>query len=361
MSSEAQREASRTNGAKSRGPTTPEGKNISKFNGVKHGLRAEQVVLPGEDPAEFEAERQGWLNDWKPQSHTRAVLVERAAVASWRLRRAVRVESARLRQLTQDAADRFDRERFASVDSAVEQLAYDPKGGLTRLRFHAAGIDRLIASWTELADALAHGPAAWNQVRYHERLMLLLGRYTDDDPAAAGPLPRTSARLLAANVPDSKVHPHPLPAELFESAALDLRGLIAESIAELTTLRHQADDPDVLRKQAADAAIDTASIEMHLRHRYEMAHDQSLRATINQLTALEKSGGDLGDCDPYPESTKEDASKESKPDPVAEAVAPGSLGAWGPGWVPTGEPAAIGGSNGSAHPARAGGGGGSQR
>ncbi|HEY2158138.1 MAG TPA: hypothetical protein VGH33_21090, partial [Isosphaeraceae bacterium] len=93
MRSEKQRQASRTNGSKSKGPITPEGKNTSKFNGLKHGLRAEHVILPGEDPAAFEAERQAWIDDWKPPSHTRAVLVERAAVASWRLRRSVKAEA----------------------------------------------------------------------------------------------------------------------------------------------------------------------------------------------------------------------------------------------------------------------------
>ena len=111
MRSEKQRQASLANGAKSRGPTSAAGKAVSKFNGLKHGLRAEQVVLPGEDPAEFEAERQGWIDDWRPRSHTRAVLVERAAVASCRLRRAVRVEASRLRELADGAALRPRRAR----------------------------------------------------------------------------------------------------------------------------------------------------------------------------------------------------------------------------------------------------------
>ena len=74
MRSEAQREASRINGAKSRGPKSP-GTGLAKFNGLKHGLRAEEVVLPGEDPAEFEAERRGFLDEWAPPSRTRALLV----------------------------------------------------------------------------------------------------------------------------------------------------------------------------------------------------------------------------------------------------------------------------------------------
>jgi hypothetical protein len=47
-------ETSRLNGAKSRGPKTPEGKARSAQNALKHGMRAQKyLVLPDEDAAEF--------------------------------------------------------------------------------------------------------------------------------------------------------------------------------------------------------------------------------------------------------------------------------------------------------------------
>ena len=52
--SSARAEASRKNGARSRGPKTAEGKARSARNALKHGLRAEKyVVLPEEDADEF--------------------------------------------------------------------------------------------------------------------------------------------------------------------------------------------------------------------------------------------------------------------------------------------------------------------
>ena len=108
MRTENQREASRANGKNSRGPVTPEGKNKSRFNGLKHGLRAEHVVLPGDDPAAFEAEKQARFDDWTPRSHTRAILVERRAVASWRLQRSFPAEAAFLAQRAETAGHAHD-------------------------------------------------------------------------------------------------------------------------------------------------------------------------------------------------------------------------------------------------------------
>jgi hypothetical protein len=53
--SSARAEASRINGARSRGPKTPEGKARSSQNALKHGFRVQKhVVLPGEDAAAFQ-------------------------------------------------------------------------------------------------------------------------------------------------------------------------------------------------------------------------------------------------------------------------------------------------------------------
>ncbi len=151
MRSEKQRQASRTNGAKSKGPKSPEGKAVSKFNGLKHGLRAEHVVLPGEDPLAFEAERQGWIQDWKPISHTRAILVERAAVASWRLRRAVKAEAAFLAERADNAGYAFELERFNRAERALTAPTSTPSPPSCSSGSTPTGSERLIASCTELA------------------------------------------------------------------------------------------------------------------------------------------------------------------------------------------------------------------
>ena len=44
---------------------------------------------------EFDAERDAWFGDWQPITHTRAVLVERCAVAHWKLEAAARRSGSR--------------------------------------------------------------------------------------------------------------------------------------------------------------------------------------------------------------------------------------------------------------------------
>ena len=320
MRTELQRQASRTNGARSKGPSTPGGRQKVRFNGLKHGLRAEQVVLPGENAAEFEAERKAWLDDWKPRSHTRAVLCERAASASWRLRRSVRAESARLRKLANAAAGALDAAKKALIDRALTKFETDPAAAVAMLQADPSGIDQLLAWWGELAKVLAGGPAAWDSIEYHNRLMVLLGHDPEHDPEECGPMLGVSYYLLASNDPEvCELEDGPYTPEEAAEAVSDLLELIDDAFVELRKLRARFVDPSVIRQRAIDAALVDDSAEARLLHRYEMAHDRSLRSTINQLIALDKSGADRAGA--------EDDEAEPSEIPVVTSVASPDPGA----------------------------------
>jgi len=94
MASIAQIQANRSNAQKSTGPRTPEGKATASHNAVKHGLLAEQVVIHGEDPAQFDLYRAGMLEELAPVGTVESMLAERAVSLAWRLRRAERLQSA---------------------------------------------------------------------------------------------------------------------------------------------------------------------------------------------------------------------------------------------------------------------------
>src|SRR5947208_851710 len=77
-------------------------------------------------------------------------------------------------KLAEAAGRAFDVEAAGRVDRAVARLDVEPMAALTLLESHAAGLDRLLASWAGLAEAVEGGPKAWNQMLYHHRLMVLL-------------------------------------------------------------------------------------------------------------------------------------------------------------------------------------------
>jgi hypothetical protein len=92
--SPARAAASRRNGARSRGPKTPEGKARSAQNALKHGMRAQQcIVLPGERASAFDAFEAALLAELAPQGALQTVLAQRIVAASWRLARAERLEA----------------------------------------------------------------------------------------------------------------------------------------------------------------------------------------------------------------------------------------------------------------------------
>ncbi len=322
MRTEAQRRASRENGAKSRGPTSPEGKDVSKFNGVTHGLCAVHVTLPGEDPAAFEAERGAWFGDWRPCSFTRAVLVERAAVSSWRLRRAVRAEADVLRARGEEAGRQFDNERELRVRRAVDRFDDDPRAAITLLWCSRDGVDRLIKSWRSLSKALRGGPRGWDRVEYGQRLRILTGHFTDAPAPEVGPHATASSRLLAVNDPGRKARP--LDPGEGEALVAELRTLVAANLRTLRTRRRETPDPAVERQSAIDTATADAysSKEAQLRHRYEMDHDRVFRATLRHLAALDRSGADLGASQAVPEVAVETVAQPDAKSPVAPAEVP---------------------------------------
>jgi hypothetical protein len=96
MSSELQQIASRTNGAKSHGPITAEGKQASARNSLNHGFNSKRVVLPGESQEEFDELLASYLDEHQPETPTERTLIENMAVARWRQQRVWTLETAGL-------------------------------------------------------------------------------------------------------------------------------------------------------------------------------------------------------------------------------------------------------------------------
>ena len=78
----------------STGPTSSTGKDRVKFNALKTGLFARTIVLPGEQQSDYEALGVHLADEWLPQSDTERELVITIQTTTWRLSRAVEMESA---------------------------------------------------------------------------------------------------------------------------------------------------------------------------------------------------------------------------------------------------------------------------
>ena len=94
MTSLKQIEANRRNALKSTGPTTPEGKEHSRCNALRHGLTAETVIATLEDAKDYQAFEATVIADYDAESAVERELVLRLASLLWRLRRATGVETA---------------------------------------------------------------------------------------------------------------------------------------------------------------------------------------------------------------------------------------------------------------------------
>jgi hypothetical protein len=89
-----QAEAARRNGAKSRGPVTPEGKDRSSRNAITHGLDSRVLVLRNESTEAYERMLADYLNEFQPETRRERDLVGDIVTARWRLNRVITLETA---------------------------------------------------------------------------------------------------------------------------------------------------------------------------------------------------------------------------------------------------------------------------
>jgi hypothetical protein len=100
MTSLKQIEANRRNALKSTGPTTPEGKERSRHNALRHGLTSETVIAALEDAEDYQAFEAAIIADYDAESAVERELVLRLASVLWRLRRATGIETALFESVT---------------------------------------------------------------------------------------------------------------------------------------------------------------------------------------------------------------------------------------------------------------------
>src|ERR1017187_5452909 len=229
MSSDRKIQSSRANGARSRGPVTESGKQISSQNARSHALLARCVVVEGESHEGFEKTLTEYLERFQPADAVEFDIVEEMVAAGWRMRRAWAIET----RLLTDCVD-----------------AQDP----------CDGTGRLAAAFNTMADSKALALMHRYETRMHrvyqralKNLLLLqtskvpnepnpisehLDTTPDLQPPAPGPQPAA---------PDA---PQPAPAADHDHAVPNEPNPISEHLDPTPDLRPPTPGP---RPQAPDA------------------------------------------------------------------------------------------------------------
>jgi hypothetical protein len=109
--SEKQFAANRANAARSTGPRTEEGKARSRLNALKHGLLATEAAnfgVEGEAARKtFEGLSDGLENYYRPRGPIEEILVQKIAIATWRLKRVMRFEARAMHHASLSEEDSY--------------------------------------------------------------------------------------------------------------------------------------------------------------------------------------------------------------------------------------------------------------
>jgi len=135
MATAAQIIANRANAQKSTGPRTVEGKTASSLNALKHGADAASVIIPGEDPAEYERIVAEYHHDLQPRRAIEQLQVNIIIHSDWQRRRLQRIETSLYRQLLAEGATPEEIDVNVLRDSPTGKL-------LRRIWSQIASLDR---------------------------------------------------------------------------------------------------------------------------------------------------------------------------------------------------------------------------
>ena len=137
MTTEKQIEANKEN-AKLGGVKTEEGKAISRYNALRHGLLSEKVLISGEKSEELEGLGKNIRADLKPKSEIELLLVDRITANFWRLRRAMAIEK---KSVFEDygVGLNSDADLFFRYETMLERGIYKAIHELQRIQAARAG------------------------------------------------------------------------------------------------------------------------------------------------------------------------------------------------------------------------------
>lgn len=104
-----------TNPANKGGVKTPEGKAISRYNAIKHGLLSREALMNGENADDLAELNHSIHEELKPVGPIEGMLADRIVSSIWRLRRAIYVEKNSMNWYLSDS------DFFVAIPESEEQ------------------------------------------------------------------------------------------------------------------------------------------------------------------------------------------------------------------------------------------------
>jgi hypothetical protein len=343
MTSAYAAESNRQNAQKSTGPRSQEGKERSRSNAVKHGATARLLVLPGEQPEEFERQREAWLASRPSQDPIEQALLERAFEAWQQLGRTIRVQQARAEKRMREAelveqqqacdvvlelGNRLLRDRHGPYQcypnsrpnsrqppTSSDEMPGDPEQParlVLRLETTAAGCRWLLARWNELAEVLEAGNCWPSPDRF--RAIRLLGKQPLDATVdrevlriflachVLSPGSKSPFQDLLGEVGERQGDPSPILRPVLRQLTIEpytpkdsvearqvLAGVVDRAASRLRILLA---DREAREHETAAGAADRQAFDLghdgELMRRYEMGCDRAFHRALERLRLLRK-------------------------------------------------------------------------
>jgi len=299
IASEARIAANRANALKSTGPKTAEGKERSRSNAFKHGLTGAGIVLPAEDAAEVERRFLGFEAAYRPATEPGRALVRRTAMLSVRIERCAVQEAAAISANVRSAESDFDEARETEVDALFEAIGETPARVVRRLIRMPEGVDRMLDTWADLRDDLAHGDGSrWDADRSAMAVHLTGRKVGGFGVARIEALSRAVLGDFALLAPadgeglDAKGRR--------DWARRSLVSLIDAATEKLEGHRATMDVESVAadRAGAAARALFDPSKGATLARKYEAAAEREMHRALKEMKAIEAEAADRGEPAP---------------------------------------------------------------
>jgi hypothetical protein len=189
MATPAQLAANIANSAHSTGPRTDSGKDRVSENAITHGLTSSRVILPNEDPAEWQAFSAAVIARYNPGTPDEHRLATTIANAEWRLFRAWRAHDHIIGMVTLSLSEHHQLPIEPAAALADQFIAPESQRRLSLnlryIRAHERAHETAIATFFRIQKArLAAEAQAEAEAEKQARL---------DPPAASTPAPAASS------------------------------------------------------------------------------------------------------------------------------------------------------------------------